>query len=1258
MSVSRRRFLTSSVGGAYVAVGELRGLASGPKGRAAAASPASEAGSAPGSFENSSTTAAEYTRGVGIYPGDPREDFGPALVPELTTYRNLALHRPAYHSSCYDYNLTAQLVTDGIKDTRLPDWISTSLSYRGLLPKIERELFLDHNPTSVVDLRGPRPWVQVQLGGGSSVPEIDRIDVLFLAPGEMQPENLSVSVLVSDDGRKWKESGKVTNPKRESLAGYPMGFARSEQLFQPSIPLQAPSQSRFYRIEFEAVNVPPMAFFMAWQVGQLAFYNQSQRVEVGGPYRFTSAWMSAGLGEEWVYVDLGARCEFDRVTLYWIAPAAEGSLQVSDDAQSWRDIQPLPGGVANTEELRLAQPVQGRYVRVLMTRPTSADGYMLSEIEVYGRGGLAPQPKPAPAALPDGRLDLVGGAWRLQRDSLVHADGATISRAGFADQDWIIATVPGTVLTSYLNIGAIPDPNYGENQLHISDSFFYADFWYRNEFMAPEPSPGKRVWLNFDGINWNADVFLNGEKLGRIEGGFIRGRFDVTARLLPGRKNALAVTIEKNDTPGSVKQKTFESPGKNGGALGLDNPTYHASIGWDWIPTIRGRNTGLWGGVYLTLSGPVTIEDPFVKTLLPPLAGAGASHSGEQERGQDAGATAGETPAAGLDTTRAEVSIEVKLVNQTPRPVTGTLRGSLGELHFEQRVSVEGSATKLVKFDPSNTPGLRLENPKLWWPAGYGEPHLYPVELSFQTRDKKASDTRAFQVGLRQMSYSEEGGALRIWINGRRFVARGGNWGFGESMLRYRRREYDAAVRYHRAMNFTMIRNWVGQVGDEEFFAACDRHGVMVWQEFWLANPWDGPDPKDDDLFMRNALDSVLRFRNHPSIALYCGRNEGNPPKPLDDGIRKVLAENHPDVHYISNSAFGVVGGGGPYMSMPLSFYFTGGAHAKLHSEMGMPNVPPVESVRAMMPESAQWPQGLDWGLHDFCLTGAQGGAGFRNMIEFDYGGAEDLEEWVALAQFLNYDGYRAMFEGQGNYRMGLLLWMSHPCWPSFVWQTYDYYFEPTAAYFGCKKGCEPLHIQWNPVSESIEVVNNSGGNVQGLTAAVEILNMDGTKQWEKSASLDSKEDSASSCIKMEYPSGLTPLHFLRLSLTRGAETVSTNFYLRGPTEGNYRAIRQLPRVRVEATTRVARQGTRWQLTTELHNSSDQPALMVRVKAVREKSGDRILPAIYSDNYVALMPGERRTIQTELEHADTRGETPRIVVEGFNVRFTSHRRMT
>jgi hypothetical protein len=635
---------------------------------------------------------------------------------------------------------------------------------------------------------------------------------------------------------------------------------------------------------------------------------------------------------------------------------------------------------------------------------------------------------------------------------------------------------------------------------------------------------------------------------------------------------------------------------------------------------MRGRDTGIWKNVYLTVSGPVTIESPFVMSSLP-------------------------LP----DTSHADVSVTVTLRNHDAQAVSGTLRGRFGDVRFETPVALDAGAEKTVKLDPSTHAGLRIQNPKLWWPAGYGDANLYPVELKFEMEGGKLSDAASFQSGIRQFAYSEDGGVLKMWINGRRFIPRGGNWGFGESMLRYRAREYDAAVRYHREMNFNMIRDWVGQIGDDEFYEACDRHGIVVWQDFWLANPWDGPDPDDNAMFLDNVKDYVRRIRNHPSIGLYCGRNEGYPPKPLDDGIRETLAELHPGLHYISSSADDVVSGHGPYQAIPVKQYFTERATTHFHSEMGMPNIVTMDSLRLMMPEAAMWPQGGMWGLHDFCLKGAQGGASFLERIRNSYGGAENVEQWLQLAQFVNYEGYRAMFEAQSRNRMGLLIWMSHPAWPSFVWQTYDYYLEPTAAYFGAKKASEPLHIQWNPATDTIEVVNYSGGNARNLTARVEILNMDGSLQWEKTASLDSEEDSTVSPIKMEYPVSLSAVHFLRLQLKRGADIVSENFYWRGVEEGNFRALRDLPKVKLAASTTAKREGGHWRLTTELRNDSKTPALLVRLKAIREKSQDRILPVLHSDNYVSLMPGERRTIATQLQHADTRGEQPRIVVEGFNI---------
>jgi hypothetical protein len=1139
--------------------------------------------------------AQDYTLGIGVYPGDPKENFAPAMHLDTATYRNLALHRPAYHSSSYDYNLTAQLVTDGIKETALPRWISTSTSQGGVLKKGDRELMLDGNWATGVDLPGANVWVQLELGGGATPLEVDRIDIdgAVHATGA-DPEVWGAVVTGSDDGTTWRELGHTGEMAR------PSGDLRA------SVKFAAPSHHRFFRIAFS----DPRA--VTFRVNEINLFRGGKPFKVGGPYQFSSAWMSAGAGEEWVYVDLGAACKFDRVVLSWIRRASAGAIEVSDDAANWKVVAALPAA-GTTDDLKLPQPAQARYVRVLMKKPAAPEGYILSELEVFGAGGPVPQAAPSPAPTAS-RMNLAGGGWRIQRDSLVTADGAALSKPGFADSAWLVATVPGTALVSYLNAGALPDPNFGDNQLMISDSFFHADFWYRNEFTVPPSFSGKSVWLNFDGINWKAEVYLNGEKLGRIEGAFLRGRFDITSKLVAGRKNALAVRIFKVANPGSVKEKTYQLTGKNGGALGADNPTFHSTVGWDWIPVIRGRDTGIWNKVFLTATGPVTVEDPFVRSTLP-------------------------VP----DTSRADVSIEVTLRNHSAAPVSGTLHGRFGVQTFDLPVTIAAFKDKVVKHS------VIVLSPKLWWPAGYGQPDLYDVSLQFETAAKVVSDQKTLQSGIRQFAYSEEGGALRLWINGRRFIPKGGNWGFGESMLRYRAREYDAAVRYHAEMNFNMIRNWVGQIGDDEFYEACDRHGVVVWQDFWLANPWDGPDPNDDAMFLRNVKDYVLRIRNHPSIGLYVGRNEGFPPKVIDDGIRATLDGLHPGMHYIPSSADLVVSGHGPYTVQPTKFYFQQRATPLFHSEMGMPNVVTPDSLQLMMPVAAQWPQGAMWGLHEFTAGSAQDGDNFRARMNKLYGPANNLADWMELAQFVNYEGYRAMYEAQSKNRMGLLIWMSHSCWPSMVWQTYDYYLEPTGGYFGARKGAEPLHIQWNPLSDAVEIVNYSGGPRTGLTARVQVINLDGAVKWEKSAALDSKEDSVQSPIKMEYPAGLSATHFIRLELKQGDKLVSDNFYWRGTEEENYQALRTLPKVRVSAATTAERRGNRWLLTTTLQNTSGAPALMVRLKAVREKTGDRILPAVYSDGYIALMPGEKRQITTDLYEGDTRGEKAKIVVEGFNL---------
>ncbi|NIM47962.1 MAG: beta-glycosidase [Gemmatimonadales bacterium] len=1179
-----------------------------------------------------------YTRGLGIYPGAADQDFSPALYVDDANYHNLAFRRPAYHSSSYDYNLTAQLVTDGIIETEMPKWISVSTSTHGVMAKNERERLLDHNETSTVELEGSDVWVQIQMEGGEDAPKIDSVDVGFrMRTTERQVPGWQYTVSGSHDGLEWDVLGVdrgsdlpgsqrplpplMQGPPSADMppippavvAAFRQRFMRT-RVGSVSVSLPTASQYRFVRV---ALNAPAAD---SWAIEDASFFHEGTQVELAPSYSFSSAWKSAGDQEEWIYIDLGAVCTFDKINLSWLRRPAAGAIQVANETDSWTDIYDLSPDTSLTDEIAFDTPIEARYVRLMLTQPATADGYLLSEMEVWGRGGPVPRPARANPNVENNRLDLAGGAWAVERASLVEASGALLSQTGYDDDGWVPATVPGTILVSYLNIGALPDPNYGDNQLQISESFFNSDFWYRNEFAVPASAEGRHTFLNFDGINWKAQVYVNGEYVGRIDGAFKRGKFDISDLVAPGQENALAVLIEKNAHPGVVKEQTLESPDVNGGVLGADNPTFHASIGWDWMPTIRGRNTGIWNDVYLSFTGPVTLEDPFVTTDLP-------------------------LP----DTTAADVNIAVTLRNHEASPVEGTLSGSFGDVDFEMPVSLTASEVKQVSLNASTHPQLRLQNPALWWPNGYGSPNLYDVTLAFETYETGLSDSKSLKTGVREMSYDESSGALKMWINGRRFVGRGGNWGFSESMLRYRAREYDAAVRFHKDMNFTMIRNWVGQTADEEFYEAADRHGIMVWQDFWLANPVDGPDPYDNAMFMDNVDDYVKRIRNHPSIALYCGRNEGNPPAVLDTAIRELLPEIHPGSHYISHSSMGPVSGFGPYGRMPVEFYFERRATPKMHSELGMPNIVTYESLQRMMPDSMQWPIGDMWGLHDFCLDGNVRARSYLELFDQQFGEVENVKDWISLAQFMNYDGHRAMYEAQGKNRMGLVIWMSHPAWPSFVWQTYDYYLEPTAGYFGAKKASEPLHIQWNAFTDSVEVVNYSAGKRDQLTARAELLTMDGSAVWQKNATLSLAEDSIAPLFEMEYPENLTGVHFIRLELEHAGELVSENFYWRGLEGDNYRALRTLPTVELTSSTSTHRDGDRWYLTTTLGNETDHPALMVRLMVVRGNSGDVIAPVLYSDNYVSLMPGEQKTIRMELQHADTRGERPQVVVSGFNV---------
>ena len=1168
--------------------------------------------------------------GIGVYPGDPNENFAPSMMKD-DSYRNLAQYRAAYASSSHDYCLTAQLVTDGIISSERPKYLQfESSNGKGL--RREREWLVDQGPYTRKTFEGEKIYFTFQLSDGWKE-MVDNVQMLgYVSYLEEEADgSYELGFYGSTDGLEWDFLGadkgtdypggtltprKHSDPDKSAALGDRL---LPRRLITMDLKLNARKEYSFFKAEFR------MPGAQEWLFANCDFYHAGKIVDLVSSQFFCSTWMSYGSDDEWLYIDLGTEAKFDKAVLHWLNRPSGAVIETSKDAAQWKKIGTLPKDafVAGTEEVSLNG--KGRYVRISMSPAADGKPVMLSEMEVWGTGGLKAVAKAAPAAK-ERSMELAGGNWMLKRAAELCYEGYEISSDKFETEGWIPATVPGTVLTSYMNIGAVPDPNYADNLLHISDSYFNSDFWYRNEFDIPEHLMGEKLFLEFDGINWKAEAYLNGEYLGRIDGAFIRGRFDISNHAKEGR-NILAVRIIRNAHIGAVKEKNEENTGINGGVLGADNPTFHASIGWDWISTVRGRNIGIWNDVRIVKEGAVSLSDPLVRSVLP-------------------------LP----DTTSAVLTPEVFVRNNSDKPLAGTVKGYVGDIRFEQDVLIEAGEERLVTFNLLNYPQLMIESPELWWPKGYGEQNLYDSGFIFEI-DGSVSDEISFKTGIRQVDADEDGGILHLYVNGRRFIGRGGNWGFSENNLNYREREYDIAVAYHADMNFTIMRNWVGQTGDKELYEACDRHGIMIWQDFWLANPADGPDPDDSHMFLANAEDYLRQHRSHPSLVIYCGRNEGFPPEDIDNGLRSIVDE-YTDLHYISSSADGCVSGHGPYRALTPKEYFTyPTGNDRFHSERGMPAVMTYESMLRTYSPDALWPQNKQWGQHDFTLSGAQAGESFNKLIASGYGEPQSAEEFAQLGQFINYDGYRAMFESRSLNRKGLLLWMSHPAWPSMTWQTYDWYFEPTAAYFGCKKASEPIHIQWNPSDDSIEVVNYNGGYESNMTANARIINLDGSTVWEESITFDCSEDSTTKCIYLEFPETLDDVHFIKLNLTDVNETViSDNFYIRGKEYGNHQGLKKLGKAWVKTSFEYeissdasSIHGSEWIGTVTLENKNKVPAVMLRLNLVGRQDGKQILPAFYEDNYFSLMPGEKKTVTIRCYVADSRGNAPKVLVTGYNL---------
>lgn len=847
-----------------------------------------------------------------------------------------------------------------------------------------------------------------------------------------------------------------------------------------------------------------------------------------------------------------------------------------------------------------------------------------------GLMGLGPVALAASSTLPQS-VTLSAG-WQLQDAAKVTQAGDAIASTNFKPQSWYSATVPGTVLTSLVNAGAYPEPLYGENNRpdKIPDSLARTPYWYRTVFEVPETYAGKHVWLNLEGINFSAQVWVNGTQVGTMKGAFKRGIFDISAEAKPGKKAVLAVLVSPQPHPGDPHEHTIrDGVGRNGGITAIDGPTFLSTIGWDWIPAIRDRDTGIWQKVFLSASGPVVIKDPLVTTDLP-------------------------LP----KTDAADVSVQARVENVTDAPQKGVLKGTFGDVTFEQSVEVAAHSSQTVTVDSKNTPAMHVANPKLWWPNGYGPQNLYKLHLSFEV-DGKTSDDKDVSFGVRKFTYAvPDSENLTISVNGVRVFIRGGNWGLDEAMKRNPRERLEAQIRMHQIANMNMIRNWVGQSTSEDFYELCDKYGILVWDEFFQPNPSDGPDPDDFDTYMANVRDKILRFRNHAAIVLWCARNEGYPPKKIDDALRVLMTELEPTRLYQANSADGRgVNSHGPYhWRTPREFYVYDEA---FKTEIGSVSVPTLESIHGMMPEKDWETINDDWAEHDFA-KGAADGDKYPAMIADRYGKVANLADFVRKSQLANYEAFRAMYEGRNaklfHPTTGVITWMSNPAQPSFVWQIYHHDLEPNSALFAVKKAAEPVHIQLNESNGEVQVINNLNTTLEGAHAHLAIYNLNGAVKYEHDFDVTASPSLATTLGSVAWPADLSTVHFVKLELRDAAgKLVSDNFYWRALPEhqDDLKALDSLSTIALDAKVSRSDADGRSLITVTLHNPDKEVALMTHLQLRRKRSGERVLPVYYSDNYVSLLPNESKTITIEAATADLKGEGALVVVDGWNGRVVA-----
>jgi len=847
------------------------------------------------------------------------------------------------------------------------------------------------------------------------------------------------------------------------------------------------------------------------------------------------------------------------------------------------------------------------------------------------------------------RYELNSG-WTCAKASTVSMNGSAVSNPAVPLSGWQTAVVPGTVLTTLLDNKQVPDPFYGMNNQLIPDIYKagkdYYTYWFVKNFKEQLPAPGEQIWLHFRGINYGCDVYLNGHRLNTQthKGMFLQQAYNITRFLQKDGSNRLAVIVYPPDSPGNA------NGGQGGDGSIARNVSVQYTAGWDWIQPIRDRNTGIWDKVFIEKTKQVNLLHPHVVTLVPGIR----SVEGKQ------------APAI--------IKVTAELENTAAQPVAGTLSYQLEGKTMTKKLVLPAASTTMVQLQD-----LPLQDPRLWWPNGYGPQNLYKLNLRFTINGSIVSDEETIVVGIREIKneWNTITRSMQVLVNGQKIFMKGGNWIISDAMLRFSPERYDAEIRFHRDMNLNLIRIWGGAITERpEFYDACDKYGMLVMQDFWGSGDcngrWQDPMKLDDQwtrrnypddhaLFLASAKDQVKLLRNHPSLAIWCGGNEITLPedifRPLKDSILPALDGTRWFIDY-SNSdsmSYNFLGGNGdgPYgIQQPKKFFQQ--RTYPFNSELGSVGLGDYESLERFIPEASlvvpaqrRGPEDVSdsvWNYHKYIS--------YEHSLE-PYGKPADIKDFTEKAQLVNYDQYRALIEGfsahMWEWYTGIIIWKTQNPWTAMRGQMYDYYLDPNACLYGLRKAGEPLHIFFNAADSMVSVVNNSFVSHRDMMLQVKLVDMKGKETLvtqvfsEIGPTITKKYLSIRQELK-KVAAAEGAFVVLRLLDTK-QQIISDNIYWMADSTGYYSGLQKIAKANLSVSVKNIANG---KIGLKLSNPANGPvAFFNRISLIDPQTKKRILPVFYSDNYISVLPGEESSIS--IDYPANSGNPPLVEVRGWNV---------